>query len=275
MSRALHAQNQSTASGRAAEHPAQAAADESPLGPVPMEDPTSRLACQLPAPYWLAITRMDMMQQGGGGCAAQRAPENLLFVCQHKDAPVQIAFIRGNEPFLMRNRDDLEAFVNGLVQAIQKQGRGAIADLQTEYREQNAMIVHRMEFTAPAGGAGCAGAGANQQGERVTVMFVEYFVRPEGLDALHFRTMCAAPASVFDRFRPEVEGILSSVRYQDEVAADFFVPDAPEERVPTSKDAARAASTRQGSSMWMLVAVVAVSWFLLRRRKKAQSGPAA
>jgi len=240
-----------------------------------MEDPTSRLAYQLPAPYWLAITRMDMMSKGGGGCAAPRTPENLLFVCQHKDAPVQVAFIRGNEPFLMRGRDDLEAFVDALVQAIQKQGRDTIADLQTEYREQNGMIVHRMKFTAPAGGAGCAGAGASQQAERVTIMFVEYFVRPEGQDALHFRAMCAAPTSVFERFQSEVEGIVSSVRYQDAVAAEFFVPDAPEDRVPTSKDAARAASTRQGSSMWMLVAVVAVSWFLLRRRKKAQSGPAA
>ncbi len=238
-----------------------------------VSNPAHSIEFRLPAPYWEAYDRGELSERFEGGCAGRRLPENLLYVASHKDAPCQVLIFTGNQRFLMRNRDDLEAFVDASVEAVTER-LGSGGELKNrEYGELDGMITHRLAFTAPVrGGPGCPAAGGG--GGETSVMrylFVYYFVRPAGEDAFRFEARCFAPVDPYDELEPEIELLVSSFRYTGETAESFFDADAPAEKVPTAEEARESTGEDGGIPGWLIAAgLIVIIWMLMRRKKKAE-----
>ncbi len=238
-------------------------------------DRASGLELKFPGAWWEVSTRMDLAKRGGGGCAAPQVPDNVLLLCQHQDAPLQLACIRGTDPFLMRNREDLEKFVAAVNEAMARQVGETMQVVEDEYDERDGMFLHRFLFTVVPSGGGGGCAPRPQQGdqpEKVSCLYVDYFLRPADSDARNFRIICYAPTPAFEEFRPEIDYITSNLTYTGELAQDFFVADAPQEKVPTAEQAEESVQQRRGgSSMWFIVGLMVLIWFMFRRKKKAQA----
>jgi hypothetical protein len=251
-----------------------AAAPNAPQQPgIRVSSPESRLELRLPAAYWEALTPQEIARHMQGGCGQGQVPASLLYLVQDRDALVQIVISRSDRTFLMRDKGDLEAFENGFMKAVQDQLGGAAADVESSYEERDGMIVHRFGLTAtPSSGGGCAAAGG-QGGppQKLHFLFVDYFVHPEGEDALYYRATARAPVETFTDVQPEVDFIVRSVRFTGKLAGSFFTPDAPADKVPTAKEAAKGVGGHGLGSGWMLaVALVVAVWLMMRRRKQPQ-----
>lgn len=252
------------------EQPAADAGAAAEPAPIVVQDPLYRIEFQLPAPYWDYADREQLAARPQGGCAAPRTPQDLLFVLSHKDASALGRFELGPQSFLMRNKDDLETFVAAFTEAIRSQV-GDLEEKTESYPRTENPIVHRLEFTAAARGAGGCSMQRQPAGEQPKMRYtlVHYFVRPKGADAMVFKIFCAAPAEVFEELRPEFDFIIASLRYTGDVEAEFFAPDAPEDKVLSAKDAARSAGAARKTNWLLPVAMILIVWMMLRRRKKA------
>jgi len=252
-----------------------------PPGPKPaqegsagalLSDPQDRLELALPAPYWLHYDRRQLEEQVRGGCVRQQVPPEVLYVIRHKDAQAGVLCLKSPRPFLMRSKADLEALIGSITEAVARPFGESIQVLESKYGERDGMITHRYAFTASVGGgSGCAG-GPQSGGapQKMRFLMVHYFVREDGGDATYFELRAYAPAEVYQALAPEIDSILDGLRYTGKPAAEFFVPDAPEDRVLTGKEAVRSATGRRGSYGWMLaVGMIVIIWMLLRRRKQA------
>jgi hypothetical protein len=251
------------------------AADREEAPGILVADRTEEVEFRLPGPYWEHFTRAEISDRTRGGCAGRRVPPELLFVLGHKDAECQVLLLKGNRRFLMRNRDDLETFVQASVQSITKQigSAGSVIHVEKPYREREGMIVHRFAFRAPARGAGggCVPVGGvGGQQAMMRYLFVDYFVRPKGEDALNLQARCFAAADVYEDLADEVEFIVSSVRHTGEPADEYFVADAPAEKVLTAKEVAEASGGGKSgmTNMLLLAGLIVVVWLLLRRKKQ-------
>ncbi len=237
-----------------------------------IKDAFRRLELRLPAAYWDCYDPEKVAAQAGSGCAGPRTSPNLVFVLNHKDAPANVWCEAGSRPFLMRNEDDLENFVGGFIGAVRAQAGEAMQELESSYARHGGMILHRFSFIAPLrAGGGCAAQQA-PPGDQLAMryLFVHLFVRPKGEDAVMFKVFCAAPEALFQELEPEFEFITSSMRYTGEVAAEFFDPDAPVDKILSAKDAARAVGGAGARQPWLLyVGVIVIIWMVIRRRKKA------
>jgi len=236
---------------------------------VLISDPDSRCEIRLPGAYWDSQRKSDAPEAPAGGCGRPAWPPELLLFATHKDALAAVQVVRGEGSFLMRNKDDMESYVQGAVHGMtQAVGAGGTV-LDSSYEESDGMIAHRLEMRAPMRAGGGCGAAAPQGAQMVRYLFVDYFVRPQGEDALKFQLRCFAPDDVFEELKPEIDFIVSSFRFTGEVAEEFFEPDAPEEKVPT---AAQAAKTMQGKSRFpwlMVIGLMIIIWLLFRRKKQA------
>ncbi len=255
--------------------PAEAAPPAAPKeAGVPVASPANRLELRLPAPYWEALTPDEIARQVQGGCAQGKVPASLILLLRDKDALAEVIISRSERTFLMRNKDDLEAFENGFMKAIQDQVGAGATDVESGYSERDGMTVHRYGLTAApsAGGGGCAMM-PQQSGppQKLRFLFVDYFVRPDGEDALYYRASVRAPVDTFNELKPEFEYILENIRFTGKRADDFFAPDAPADKVPTAKEAAKGVGGHSGVSGWMLAGALMIAiWLMLRRRKKPQ-----
>ena len=99
-------------------------------------------------------------------------------------------------------------------------------------------------------------------------------MRPKDADALAFKIMCVAPEDAFAELQQEFDFILASLHYAGELDEEFFVPDAPDDKVLSAKDAAQAAGTKKPFSWLMPVALIMMVFFMFRRRKDKEK-PAA
>jgi hypothetical protein len=230
------------------------------------------LEVKLPAPYWQYSSREQLEEQMQGGCGPARVPEDLLFAINHRDARATIWCESGPRRYLMRDKDDLERYVDSFMNSIKEQVE-APGEVESSFHQRDHTIVHRFAFSVSqqAGGGGCAPGGEQGQTQRARYMFVHYFVRPRNEDALFFRLFCGAPAEVFEELRSELEFIIESLRYTGAKAQTFFKPDAPAEKVLTPEEAAEAAPGRKGGSYgWMIaIGVFFIIFWLMRRRKEA------
>jgi hypothetical protein len=226
----------------------------------------------LPAPYWSYYDRQKLAAQAQGGCMGPRTSPNVMFVLEHKDAFARVWAERGSRPFLMRDKKDLEAYVNAYVDAVRKQVRAQVEDAKSAYSAQEGMILHTFTFTVlpSAGGGGCAmqTAPAAEQRE-MRYVFVQCFVRRQDADAVEFRMFCMAPADAYAQLKPEFDYIIGSFRYSGPVADQFFVPNAPQDKVLTPRDAGRSAGGGGGTNYTLpiIIAVILIVWFVMRRRK--------
>jgi hypothetical protein len=236
--------------------------------PVVVRDPLYRLEFELPAPYWRAMDNRALAaeaQKAPGGCAPpQQVPDNLLFVFTDNDAPVLGRLELAERSFLLRDKAGLEAYVDARMAAIASQVGGSMQEPTSAYTMDRGLITHRIDFTAGGGGGGCA-PGA-RGGPAMRYAIVHHFVRPKGADALLFVMYCYAPVDVFERLKPEIDFIIDSFHYTGEVDAEFFALDAPEDKLLTAKDAAKG---KQGGFNWLMpVALAAIIWLMLRRKKQ-------
>jgi hypothetical protein len=249
-----------------------------PAGPgVPLSSPENRLELRAPAAYWEAQTGKEIAQKLQGGCG-QQVPPDLVFVLQHRDAPAQVIITRSAKPFLMRNKDDLEAFEQGFMKAVKERVSGQVSDEESGYEERDGMVIHRYALTATpsAGGGGCAMA-AQSAGppQKLRFVFVDYFLRPQGEDAVFYRAGCRAFAETYEKMKPEFDSVLSSIHFTGKLADQFFDPAAPVDKVPTAKQAAKEFGGGGGSSspitaMMLAGALVLAIWLIWRRRKQPQ-----
>jgi hypothetical protein len=254
--------------------PAPAAEAPAPQGPgIAVSSPENRLELRLPAGYWEALTPQQIAQHMQGGCTQGQVPADLVFVVQDRDALAQVVITRSARSFLMRDKSDLETFENGFMQAVQGRIGGGADDVESSYEERDGMIVHRFGLTAaPSAGGGCAmGPQQSAPPQKLRFVFVDYFLRPQGEDALYYRASARAPVDVYEELKPEFESILASVRFRGKLADQFFDPQAPEDKVPTAKQAAKDLSSRNPLSGWMLaVGLMMIIWLMLRRRRQQQ-----
>ncbi len=239
------------------------------IEPVSVRDPLYRLEFQLPAPYWEHYTRKDIEANAPGGCNPQRVPADLLFFIRHKDAAVQGRIELGLDGFLMRNKADMETYIKTFESAILGKARGAV-EPESRYLQQQNPIVHQLSFKEPIRtGGGCAGQdedpGPVQYSRSVTL---HYFVRPDGLDAMFYKVLIVAPEETYRQIKGEIDFILSSLHYDGALDAEFFVADAPEDKLLTAKDAERSAKGGKQSNWPMMLMMAAMVFFLFRRRKK-------
>lgn len=250
----------------AAEKPAQ------PQGPGSVvTSPENRLQIRLPAPYWEALTAQEVARHMQGGCNRGQVPPDLVFVVHDRDALTQVLVTRSDRSFLMRDKNDLEAFEKAFMEAEQKQLGEKASDVESGYEERDGMIVHRFAVTAaPSPGGGCAMASQRQAApQKLRFVFVDYFLRPEGEDALYYRASAAAPLETYQELKPEFDFILANVQFTGKLADQFFAPDAPAEKVPTAKQAAKSVGGSNPVQGWMLAAgMIVVIWLLLRRRRR-------
>ncbi len=241
-------------------------------GPT-VTDESNRIRFRLPGEWWEHYDRQELAGRLEGGCAGGRLPEELLHAAGHKDARAQVLLFRGGKRFLMRDRDDLETFVNATVQTLTQRMGGAGQVHENAYVEDppGGMIVHRFAFSAPLrGGGGCGGMGQAGPELMLRYLFVDYFVRPAGRDARNFQIRCFAPEELWPDIGVEIESVVSSFRYTGTTAEGFFVPDAPEEKVLSAEQVAKSVEGRSPFPTWLLVAgLIFVVWLLLRRKRRA------
>ncbi|MFW6118705.1 MAG: hypothetical protein ACOC7S_00055 [Planctomycetota bacterium] len=241
---------------------------------IAVTDQSNRIEFRLPAPYWDHEDRQDLAERISGGCMGRQLPPGLLHVATHQDAGAFVQLNEGSRRFLMRNREDLETFVNGTVQAVTDQISKSGEVLSTEWQERNGMIIHRFSFKAAVGGGGGCMAPGGGGGEQRTMrwLFVDIFLRPEGEDAVNYQMRCMAPDEAFEALRPEIDFIVSSFHYTGTLAEEFFVPDATADKVPTAEEAAESVKGDGGLPTWlMLGGLFIVIWMLLRRKKEKAS----
>ncbi len=248
-----------------------AAEDEEPSG-ITVTDTGNRIEFRLPAPYWDHEDRQQLADRVSGGLFGRELPPGLLHVATHKDAGAFVQINEGGRRFLMRNREDLETFVSGTVQAITEQIDRTGEVLVTDWDERDGMIIHRFSFRAQVrGGDGCMAPEAGQdEPQAMRWLFVDFFMRPEGEDAVNFQMRYVAPDEVYEALIPELDFIESSFHYTGPLAEEFFVPDAPAERVPTAGEAAEAVADEGGLPTWLLLLGVGVVIWMLMKRKKEQ-----
>ena len=238
--------------------------------PVVVRDPLYRLEFTLPGPFWRHMDNQELAAEAQGtpgGCAPpQQVPDGLLFVFTHEDASVLGRVELAQRSFLLRNKASLEEYVDARMTAVGSQVGGAMQDAESSYTTREGLIIHRLDFTVPAGsgGGGCAPAAAGGPATRYAI--VHQFVRPKGADCLLFVLYCYAPVEVFERLKPEIDSIADSFRYTGELDTTFFAPDAPEEKLLTAQDAAKG---KQGGFNWLMpVGLALVIWLMIRRKKE-------
>ncbi len=241
---------------------------------VHIRDQADGVEFDLPAPYWKCLDRQALAAQSAGGCqGGGRLPPGLMFMLEDKDALARAQGERNARTFLMRDKKDLEAYVNAYVQAVAKLARSQVEETKPPYQDRGGMIVHEIQFTTTPQSGGTGGC-SPQPGAALSTMrymVVEYFVRRKDADAVEFRLFFMAPADVFDRLKPEFDHIRDSFRLTGPVAEQFFVPDAPANKVLTPKDAARSAGGGSSGNyvLPIVIGVFIIAWFILRRRKPA------
>lgn len=244
-------------------------------GPLVYRDEAVRIALPVPAPYWDVYGRDRMAAGASGGCGGGQIPPDLLCVLSHKDAECWVEVRMMPRTFLMRSKDDLESFVNAITQEVKSQlGEQAKVTEAPNYIGRDDMIVHRMAFEAPlrgASGGGCAPP-APATGKRMTHLLVDCFLRrADGeKDARHYELHCVGASDAFEQLRPEVEAIVAGFRYTGPVMAvdEFYVSDAPEDKLLTPTDARPVGGREGGGRGWLwAVALVMFIWMLRRRRK--------
>ncbi len=235
-----------------------------------MKDSARRIEFRLPAGYWEYYDPEALAAQAKGGCAGPRVSPNLIFVLNHKDAPANVWCEFGSRSFLMRDENDLEAYVSAFTQAIRAQTGAVLEDVSDSYERRDGMILHRFGFTAPLpAGRGCGARPPAGDLPRMSHLIVQYFIRPAGSDAMELKLSCVAPEDVFGELKPEFDFVVDSVRYSGQVDADFFVPAAPEDKVLSPAAAAKGAGAGGRSFSWLLpVALIVIVWLMIRRRKE-------
>lgn len=234
---------------------------------VAVRDPLYRVEFKLPAPYWEYMDNKALSAQARGGCQPPQVPEDLLFVFAHRDAPAGGRLELVERSYLMRDRAALEDYMEARMAALSSQVGGVMQDVETSYKVEPGMITHRVAFSAAARGpGGCAPAKAAADAPLMRYVIEHHFVRPEGADALLFTMFSYAPADVFEGLKPEFDLILGSFRYTGETAAEFFAPDAPEDKLLTPADADK--GTRKGSNWMLPVAMIFIVWMMFRRKKR-------
>ena len=239
--------------------------------PVTVRDEANRFEMKLPAPYWASADRAKLAAQSAGGCGGPRVPPNLMLVLEHKDALARVWCERSERPFLMRNRADLEGFVDAFAETVRKQVGSRLTDSEASYEERDGMIIHTLSFVmAGRTGGGCAGQPAAGDAPKMRVLVAHYFLRPKDEDAIYWKLSCMAPAEVYGELKGESAYILGSFRHTGDLAAEFFVPDAPQDKLLTAKEGARAAGASGPSYVWIFLIGLAVVVWLLTRKRKAQ-----
>jgi len=225
---------------------------------------------RLPAAYWQYYDP-ERLASENRGCAGRRVPPHLVFILRHKDAPATVWCESTPRTFLMRNKDDLETFVNAFVDTIRAQVGEDISDVSASYERRDGAIVHGFQFSASVSGPPGCNASRPQapKGPRMHYLFTHIFVRPKDSDAFAYKVFCTAPEAAYKELRPEFDFIVANVRYSGETAEQFFVPDAPEEKVLSAEDAAKMASPRKSSYAWLLLIVLAIIvWRMMRKKKE-------
>lgn len=247
-----------------------------------LTDQKNSYELRLPAPYWESKTReeLDPPQATGGGCApAQRMPPGLLLFLRNKDAELAIAYLQKMpDGFLMRNRSDLEKYVDDWKQLFKGEGGESVTFLESKYGERDNLITHRLVFTrqppartGPPGG--CAPERAPARGaEKVAYTIADFFVRPADEDARLYRIICIASEEEAESASGEFETLIGSFRFTGQTAEEFFAPDAPEDKLPSLGAQTGAKGGGKSGSSWLMVAmlIVVVVYLMMRRRSRAR-----
>ena len=228
-------------------------------GSLLVDDPANGCSLSLPGPYWECRARSQIASEvpsGGGGCApAAGVPSSVLLVMRNKDARAVASLERLPQRFLMRGKDDLETYTEARRRALTERAGGGVESEPPSFAQRDGMIVYRIAF------------GSEAQDQRYVL--ANFFVRPQGEDARIYQLVCMAASDDSGLVEPDFERMAASFRFTGEPADSFFVPDAPEDKLPSAEARrAPAAPCGQGyAGMILAMAVVFVLYWLIRRRQ--------
>jgi len=232
---------------------------EEESGRLVVEDRQNRYRLALPGPYWKCSTpEMLAAEARGQGCAGRgRMPPGLLLVVQNKDAPAWVYLQLSPERFLMRTEGELEDYVRASHDRFMQASGVASELLSSSFEKRGPLIVARASVSMSA------------RGRTARYVMVHYFVRPRGEDARYYELVCFAPQEDFERLRGDFEQIIGSFRFTGQAEEQFFVPDAPQEKLPSAPaPGASGGAVPGGRYAGIVVAMVLVlaGYWLLRRR---------
>jgi len=230
----------------------------------------------IPAGDWKTMTAEDMQRDAPGGCLpAAGPPEGLVLTIQKTDSQAMGTVSRLPQTFLLRNEEDLRSFIQEMKDAITGTGEGTEIR-SSELTRREGLYVHTMEFVAqPRGLLGGCGATSPSDGQPPRMRYVvrDYFVRPQGEEALLYRVGTMAPAESYEDYAGELETFGTSFEFTGERAEEFFEPDAAEDKLPEVPQASEEECGAFDSPMLIVFAViVVVLWWWTRRRMKGSSG---
>ncbi len=228
---------------------------------VLIEDVQNRYRLTLPAPYWECRTRTQLAAEvRGQGCTrGGGVPTGFLLLAHNKDALAWVSLQIVPQRFLLRNKSDLANYLNASWERVSQQGWEPLEADEAPYSEVGGLISPRARFARSVGG------------DRMVRLIVQYFTRPKDQDLRIYNMECVTTEQEFERHSKDLEQIIASFRYTGELSAAFYVPEAPNERLPDLSKLAQPQPACGGGQSGILVAVLVVLFvYTLMRRRRSQ-----
>ncbi len=247
-------------------------AEEHVVGPVAVvkngdtyiEDKVNDYTVLIPAPYWNYKTPSQLQKQHGsqpGGCVPGGGiPESLLLVLQNKDAPsTGVSIERKSQRFLLRGKDDLTDYMSKQEETLLEKMRGSGELLSSRTRTEPGGVVYtaHYEFRDPS------------HEQTLRVIMANILIRPPEQDVIVYQIQAFAHKEWYERLEDDFMELIDSFRYLGEAASQFFVPDAPEEKLPFALDNTQPHQPRCGegiSGIVMASAAVLVLYMLYKKK---------
>ncbi len=237
-------------------------------GKVLIEDHKHLYKLTLPAPYWdykAPRQTEDDQPAGGGGCAQRRAmPTDLLIVINNKDAPTTgITFEKLGRSFLLRGEEDLDKFMEKQETSLraQLQDKGEITHM--DIQQKNGMRTCTTSYSF-----------RDVENDRnLYVTLVNFLIRPEGEEITVYQLQAFAPENWHGLIEDDFETIIDNFEYTGELAAKFFSPDAPEEKLPfpQNEESDTAGPVWGGgySGIFLAIIVAFFAYMIYKKKKNA------
>ena len=236
------------------------------------EADAGRFQMQLPTGNWKVSNREDIQQRIGKGCIPRQVPKGLLLILENDELKAGLSVFRWDEEVVMKDEAAFDTYVSEQIKQFTSEDNGApkvVDSSVTRINDGTYASRFVLEAEIQPGSGGCAPAQA-AEGEKAVFRYIikDLFVRPEGAGTLVlYRAMAPMKKDEVDAALPILEKALDSMNYAGETADRFFIPDAPENKLPSFSP------KRERGTAWGIYILIIVGalylWWRWQRAKRA------